>query len=62
MAKRNIPKVNMYDAELKLEKFVEQAMKDKSIRKPISWALYQTWKWADANEEVNADEASGNDR
>ena len=54
MAKRKIPKVNMYDAELKLEKLVEQAMNDKSIRKPISWALYQTWKWADANEEVNA--------
>lgn len=56
MPRRKIPKVNMYDAKLKLEKFVEQAMKDKSIRKPISWALYQTWKWADANEEVNADE------
>lgn len=51
MAKRKIPKVNMYDAELKLEKLVEQAQKDKHIKKPISWALYQTWKWADANEE-----------
>lgn len=56
MPRRKIPKVNMYDAELKLEKFVEQAMKDKSIRKPISWALYQTWKWADQNEEESEDE------
>lgn len=55
MAKRKIPKVNMYDAELKLEKFVEQAIDDKTIKKPIAWALYQTWKWADKNEEVNAD-------
>lgn len=55
MAKGKIPKVNMYDAELKLEKLVEQAQKDKSIKKPISWALYQTWKWANANEEVNAE-------
>ena len=52
MAQRKIPKVNMYDAELKLEKFVEQAMKDKTIHKPVSWALYQTWEWADKNEEV----------
>lgn len=56
MAKRKLPKVNMYDAELMLEKYVEQAMKDKNIKKPIAWALYQTWKWADKNEEVNADD------
>lgn len=58
MAKKKPPKVNMYDAELYLEKCIEQAMKSDYIRKPISWALYQTWKWADANEEereVNAD-------
>ena len=51
MAKRRIPKVNMYDAELKLEKFVEQAIDDKTIKKPIAWALCQTWKWADKNEK-----------
>lgn len=51
MTRRKIPKVNMYDAELKLEKLIEQAQEDKQIKKPISWALYQTWKWADANEE-----------
>ena len=51
MTKRKIPKVNMYDAELKLEKLVEQAQKDNHIKKPVAWALYQTWKWADANEE-----------
>ena len=21
------------------------------IRKPVSWALYRTWKWADSNEK-----------
>ncbi len=59
MAKRKIPKVNMYDVELLLERNIEQAQKYGSvIKKPISWALYQTWKWADANEEVKADEDS----
>lgn len=51
MTKNKPPKLNMYDAELMLEKLVEQAMKSDTIRKPISWALYQTWKWADATEE-----------
>lgn len=51
MAKRKPPKVNMYDAELYLERCIEQAMKSDYIKKPISWALYQTWKWADATEE-----------
>ena len=53
MTKRKIPKVNMYDAELKLEKLVEQAQKDKHIKKPISWALYQIWKWANSEEKEN---------
>lgn len=57
MTKRKIPKVNMYDAELKLEKHIEEAKKNPAIRKPISWALYQTWKWANANEEVKTDES-----
>lgn len=57
MAKKKPPKVNMYDVELLLERNIEQAKKYGSvIKKPISWALYQTWKWADSNEEVNADE------
>lgn len=58
MAKRKIPKVNMYDVELLLERNIEQAKKYGSvIKKPISWALYQTWKWADSNEEeINGDE------
>ena len=51
MARKKNPKINMYDAELKLEKLVEQAQKNSYIRKPISWALYQTWKWANQNEE-----------
>lgn len=27
------------------------ALNTKSIRKPLSWALYQTWKWVDHNEK-----------
>ena len=58
MPKRKYPKVNIYDAELMFEKLVEQAQQDPYIKKPIAWALYQTWKWADFNErerEVNDD-------
>lgn len=55
MARRKVPKVNTYDAELMLERLVEQAMADKTIKKPIAWALYQVWKWADKNEEVQND-------
>jgi hypothetical protein len=44
-------KVNIYDAERKFEEYVEQAIEDKNIKKPIAWALYQTWKWADFNEK-----------
>lgn len=25
------------------------------IKKKLAWALYQTWKWCDAEEEDNAD-------
>ena len=45
------PKVNTYNTELMLERLIEQAQKDEHINKPIAWALYQTWKWADTNEE-----------
>ena len=52
MPKRKYPKVNIYDAELMFEKLVEQAQQDPYIKKPIAWALYKTWRWANANEEV----------
>lgn len=51
MARRKKSKLNTYDAELYFEKCVEQAIGSDYIKKPISWALYQTWKWADATEE-----------
>lgn len=44
-------KVNVYDIERMFERYVEQAIKDKCIKKPIAWALYQAWKWADKNEK-----------
>lgn len=53
------PKVNVYDIERMFERYVEQAMSNKHIRKPITWALYKAWKWADKHEkerEVNADD------
>ena len=52
MGKRKYPKVNIYDAELMFERLVEQAQQDEHIKKPIAWALYKTWRWANANEEV----------
>lgn len=29
----------------------ERAKKRKDIQKPIAWALYQTWKWANEYEK-----------
>lgn len=40
---------------------VEKAKENPGVKKPISYGLYQTWKFWDKNEvvrEVNADEAS----
>lgn len=51
MSKRKTPKVNWYDTELKFEKLLEQAIEDKYIKKPITWALYKAWKWADKYEK-----------
>jgi hypothetical protein len=53
------PKVNVYDIERMFEKYVEYGMNNKYIKKPITWALYKTWKWADKYEkerEVNVDD------
>lgn len=33
-----------------LNRYYEEAEKNRYVRKPLSWALYQTWKWADAAE------------
>ena len=30
---------------------LKYAYKYDYINKPVSWALYQTWKWADKNEK-----------
>lgn len=41
---------------------VEKAKENPSVKKPISYGLYQTWKFWDKNEvvrEVNADDSNG---
>ena len=45
-------RVNVYSAERTFERYVEEAVQ-KHISKPIEWALYQTWSWADENEVSN---------
>lgn len=35
----------------KLWEFYRRAVPNKYIHKPVSWALFQTWKWTDAHEE-----------
>lgn len=52
-------RVNVYSAERTFERYVEEAHQ-KHISKPIEWALYQTWSWADENEvseDGNMDES-----
>ena len=31
----------------KFNEFYDKALKSDYVKKPISWALYQTWKWFD---------------
>ena len=31
--------------------YYNRAVDNEVIFKPVAWALYQTWKWADANEK-----------
>lgn len=53
-------RVNVYSAERVFERYVEEAAQ-KNISKPIEWALYQTWSWADENEvseDGNMDESN----
>ena len=50
-----LPKVNTYEVERMLERYIDEAQKMEHIEKPIAWSLYQVWKWADKNEEVRHD-------
>ncbi len=41
--------------KLAIKKFLEfynEAVTNEYICKPVSWALYQTWKWADSKEQM----------
>lgn len=41
--------------KLAIKKFLEfynEAVTKEYIVKPVSWALYQTWKWADSKERM----------
>ena len=35
----------------RLNENYQKALKWDFVQKPVSWALYQTWKWADENEK-----------
>ena len=35
----------------KFNEFYDKALKSDYVEKPISWALYHTWKWFDNNEK-----------
>ncbi len=34
-----------------------RALALRGIKKPVSWSLYQTWKWADAYEKERKDKS-----
>ena len=45
-----------------IKKFFEyynRAINNKEINKPISWALYRTWKWADIEETPRNEPQTG---
>ena len=52
-------KVNLYNAWLELERLTEEAVKNPAIKKPIAWALYQVWKWADEHEKPREEVKDG---
>lgn len=42
-------------------RYYEEALTKRWIKKKLSWALYQTWQWCDANEterENNGDKGN----
>lgn len=47
--------MNMGTALSRIIKLYEKAQKDETINKPISWSIYQTWKWADTYERGRHD-------
>ena len=38
--------------------YYNRAVENKVIFKPVAWALYQTWKWADAKEKPRAERSN----
>jgi hypothetical protein len=43
----------------KFNEFHDKAVKLSYVENPISWALYQTWKWFDNNEKSRKAESEG---
>ncbi len=41
----------------KLKELHTKALNREDVLKPISWALYETWKWADAREKARPRES-----
>jgi len=39
-------------------KNMKKASKHKSIKKPVTWALYETWRWVERNEKVEEPEVN----
>lgn len=37
-------------------RYYEEALQKRWIKKKLSWALYQTWKWCDTNEKAEREE------
>ena len=44
-------KITTDKAFKKFLEYYNRAVKNKVIDKPISWSLYQTWKWSDKKEK-----------
>lgn len=48
----------LIDADKTIQQFLmyyNRAVDNKVIFKPVAWALYQTWKWADEREKPRAE-------
>ena len=49
-------KLTIRNVSAKLVHMYEIAQKNPAIKKPLSWALYQTWKWCNVIEKEREDQ------
>lgn len=58
IGRKKMSRLTVYDAISLVKRLYEKAVTLEYVQKPISWALYQTWKEFDKREMVREREES----